>query len=183
MKKCKWMVLAVAVVMLLSIAGSARAEGEAKGYVGAKTCKMCHSSKAKGAQFAKWQASGHSKANATLATDAAKEVAKKAGVEGDTQKSDKCLKCNRTGNGTEAKLFGKKFKVEDGVQCESCHGPGKDYMKMSVMKDPALAKAAGLVKPNEKVCISCHNKDFVGFEGFDFDEYFKKIAHPNPKNQ
>jgi len=33
------------------------------------------------------------------------------------------------------------------VECETCHGPGSDYMKISVMKDLAAAKAAGLILP------------------------------------
>jgi len=44
------------------------------------------------------------------------------------------------------------------VECETCHGNGGDYWKMSVMKDPAAAKAAGLVeKPAKANCTAkCH---------------------------
>ncbi len=44
------------------------------------------------------------------------------------------------------------------VECETCHGNGADYMKMSVMKDPAAAKAAGLIaKPDKASCTAkCH---------------------------
>ena len=34
---------------------------------------------------------------------------------------------------------------ELGVQCEACHGPGKDYAKKKVMIDPDLAREKGLV--------------------------------------
>jgi hypothetical protein len=46
-----------------------------------------------------------------------------------------------------------------GASCETCHGPGSAYMTMSVMKDPAKAKAAGLIaKPNKASCATCHKK-------------------------
>jgi hypothetical protein len=38
----------------------------------------------------------------------------------------------------------------------------------------------GLVIPDEQVCIKCHNEESPDFKGFDFDEYFAKIAHPDP---
>ena len=50
-------------------------------YIGATKCKMCHKSEKKGNQFGKWEAGPHAKAYATLATDEAKAVAKKAGIE------------------------------------------------------------------------------------------------------
>jgi DnaJ-class molecular chaperone len=44
------------------------------------------------------------------------------------------------------------------ADCETCHGNGADYMKMSVMKDPAKAHEAGLIaKPDQASCTkSCH---------------------------
>ena len=44
------------------------------------------------------------------------------------------------------------------VECETCHGPGSDYMKISVMKDVAAAKAAGLILPTKADCGKCHGK-------------------------
>lgn len=46
---------------------------------------------------------------------------------------------------------------QKGADCETCHGNGADYMKLSVMKDPAAAKAAGLIaKPDKASCVKCH---------------------------
>jgi predicted CXXCH cytochrome family protein len=48
-----------------------------------------------------------------------------------------------------------------GASCETCHGAGSAYMPMSVMKDPAKSKAAGLIaKPEKAGCVKCH-KDGV----------------------
>jgi cytochrome c553 len=47
------------------------------------------------------------------------------------------------------------------VDCETCHGPGSGYANMSTMKDPAKAKAAGLIMPNMESCGKCHGKGKV----------------------
>ena len=103
------------------------ADRDAANYVGVKTCAICHKKEDCGNQFAKWQAGPHAKAFETLGTPAAKEVGKKLGVD-NPQTSGKCLKCHSTAyNFTEA-VASEKIKPEDGVVCESCHGPGKKYM-------------------------------------------------------
>jgi len=53
----------------------------------------------------------------------------------------------------------KHATAEPKAECETCHGNGADYWKMSVMKDPAAAKAAGLIaKPDKASCSKCHEK-------------------------
>jgi hypothetical protein len=45
------------------------------------------------------------------------------------------------------------------ADCETCHGNGGDYMKIGLKKakDPAAAKAAGLIaKPEAAMCAKCH---------------------------
>ena len=72
------------------------------------------------------------------------------------------------------------FKIADGVQCEACHGAGSDYAKMHIMKDLEKAKAAGLIIPDEKTCLTCHNNEGPNFESFDYELFFEMIAHPRP---
>jgi hypothetical protein len=52
----------------------------------------------------------------------------------------------------------KHATAKEKVECEACHGNGADYMKLSVMKDPAKAKAAGLIaRPDKAACTAkCH---------------------------
>jgi len=156
------------------------AKSEAPGYVGTKTCGMCHKGEKKGSQLEIWQSSAHANAYTDLGKDKAKEFAAKAGVKGNPQESDQCLKCHVTAFGADASLIGKKFVKEEGVQCEACHGPGSNYKKKTVMQDRELAVKAGLVMPDEKTCTACHNEDSPTFAGFDFNEYLGKIAHPIP---
>lgn len=174
--------LAVGYGLLLALAAPARSvrAGEpAHAFVGAEKCRMCHSAPAKGAQFAKWTESKHSKAFAALATPDAKTIATAKGI-ADPQRAPECLRCHVTGSGAPAAKLTDKYKASDGVSCEACHGPGGDYWKMDVMKDKAKATVAGLVMPTEQTCTTCHNSDSPTFKGFDFARAKATIAHPNP---
>jgi len=70
--------------------------------------------------------------------------------------SAKCKMCHKVEFDSWAKT--KHATTEPKAECETCHGNGGDYFKMSVMKDPAAAKAAGLIaKPEKASCTAkCH---------------------------
>jgi nitrate/TMAO reductase-like tetraheme cytochrome c subunit len=148
-------------------------------YVGSQGCKMCHNSPAQGEQYNKWAASPHSKAFDILATPNALEVGKKLGID-KPQESAKCLVCHETGFSAPADQKQASFKPTEGVGCEVCHGPGSDYMAMKVMRDKTAAIAAGLVIPDEKVCVGCHNEKSPTYKKFVFADAVKIIAHPIP---
>lgn len=149
-------------------------------YVGVDGCKMCHKKVEKGDQYGAWLKSKHAQAYATLASEKAKEVAAAKGID-NPQESPECLKCHVTGYGLDASIYDKKYKMEDGVSCESCHGPGKDYKNIKIMKDTEQARANGLILPTEEVCKKCHNEESPTFKAFDFEEEYGEIAHPKPK--
>ena len=46
------------------------------------------------------------------------------------------------------------------LDCESCHGPGSEYKGIAIMKDPAKARAAGLVLPGPSFCATCHKRNW-----------------------
>lgn len=173
--------LSLSVAAVCAVAMSVRAaDPDPASYVGLKTCGMCHKKDETGNQLAKWQASPHAKAFETLGSDKAKEVAKAKGI-ADPQKDGKCLKCHATAyNFGETAIANEKVKVEDGVICESCHGPGANYKSKSTMEDQAKAIAGGLIHPATKSCTKCHNDQSPSFKGFDEAKYAEKIAHPNP---
>jgi hypothetical protein len=168
-------------IVALSIGGLAVAEDEAQhGFIGPDGCKMCHKSEKKGNQYGKWLESRHAQAYATLASEEAAAAAAAAGIEGSPQEADACLSCHVTGHGVAAELLGKKYKLEDGVGCESCHGAGADYKKKSVMQDREASIAAGMIVPTEETCTGCHNENSPTFKGFDYEKMLAKIAHPYP---
>ena len=121
--------LGLAVLTLAAVGGL---QAQDYSYVGADKCKMCHK-----VQYTSWEQTTHAKA-----LEAAKGST-------DPAYSADCLKCHAT-NASESL---------PGVQCEACHGPGSDYKKMSVMKDPEQAVANGLVIPSQETCNTCHVDD------------------------
>lgn len=170
------MTAAMMVLFLMSISAVA-GDADYK-YVGVKKCKTCHKSKKSGNQFGVWKESKHANAYAVLASDKSKAKAKEMGIE-DPQKSEKCLTCHTTAYGKD-KQWAKSYKLEEGVGCEGCHGPGSKYKSMKVMKNKEMAVSKGLVIPDEKTCVKCHNKDNPFHKEFKYKEFFAKIAHPVP---
>lgn len=171
-------ILTTMLVVLVVISMTVFAGDDPK-YVGSKKCKTCHNSDKNGAQFKKWSSEKHSKAYEALKSESAKKKAKAAGIE-DPLTSDNCLSCHTTAHGK--KNVDKSFKIDEGVGCESCHGPGSKYKKMSTMKDKDKSIAAGMIIPDEKTCLGCHKKDTPGHDGkfTTFEKEYAKIAHPVP---
>ncbi len=172
-------IILIGVVLVLGVTKAALAADHE--YVGIKRCVMCHKSESKGNQYGKWLSTKHAKAYVTLATPEAQEAAKKAGVSGNPQEAAACLKCHQTAYGVDSSLLGEGFSKEDGVQCESCHGAGGDYLPISVMKDKAKSIELGLTDPAEAMCVKCHNAESPNFKGFNFKEYYPRITHPAAK--
>jgi hypothetical protein len=152
-------------------------------YVGVKTCVMCHKSDKQGQQQSIWENSKHSKAFETLLTEKAEHIAKEKGFETKASETEACLKCHATGFNVDATLLGKKFNVEQGVQCETCHGPGSDYKSKKIMKDREKAVANGLIlyENPEELCISCHNTESPTYVDFNYAEKLEKIKHNKPE--
>jgi len=147
-------------------------------YVGADKCKVCHNKPATGEQYNKWLKDPHSKAIKTLTSQASLDYAKKNGI-ADPAKEPKCLKCHSTYEKAGASLRG-GILPEEGVSCESCHGPGSGYKSPTVMKNQKLALSSGLILPDKNVCLGCHNKENPFFKEFNFETAVAKIAHPDP---
>jgi hypothetical protein len=146
-------------------------------YVGASKCKMCHRTEKQGQQFPLWEASKHAKSFSALASDKAKEIAQGAGVDNPAD-SPQCLKCH-------APLAEKAAELkEEGVGCETCHGPGSAYKKMSIMKDHAEAVKNGMIdygSPEDikKQCLTCHEN--AHGTSFDFEAAWEKVKHAKPE--
>ena len=152
------------------------------GYVGVEKCGMCHKTEKQGKQLSIWQGSKHAEAYKTLQTEKADKIAKEKGFTTKAVETKECLGCHATGYDADASLKGPKFKVEDGVQCETCHGAGSEYMKVMKNKEEAMAKGLIVPKDKEKFCTGCHNSKSPTFTGFDVDKYWAKISHMIPKD-
>ena len=136
-------------------------------YVGVKKCKMCHMK-----QFKSWEETRMSKTFDQLKPGVAAEAKTAAGLDAnkDFTTEASCVGCHTVNGSAEFA----------GIQCEACHGPGSDYMKIMMTnrdykKDELLAK--GLMAPTEEVCIKCHNEKSPFYKGFNYEEYVKKGTH------
>jgi hypothetical protein len=186
-----FLALALLIPKLAAANGAAAAKGEHE-FAGHKKCKTCHKKAEIGNQFGAWLESGHAKAFETLGTEKAKKWGAEAGVD-NPQTDDRCIKCHSTAHGVPDDMVSKKFDRTAGVQCESCHGAGKDYRKKKIMMDHDKAIANGLIVPTEAVCTKCHNDESPAWDpqrytladgskvGFDFEQAAKTIAHPVPE--
>lgn len=166
--------------------------GDPAKLISIKKCAMCHKKEDKGNQYGKWQAMGHSKAYELLGTEEAKAVGAKLGIE-NPQASGQCLKCHSTAYFFTEKLQTEEVKLENGVSCQSCHGPGADYKKKSIMESLEESIANGMVHPaKEKSCTLCHNDTSPTWKpdrytlpsgekaGFDVKQAYEKIKHERP---
>lgn len=149
-------------------------------FIGANSCGMCHKKADQGEQLKIWEESAHAKAFETLKSEEATKIAG-----GNAFEDENCLKCHATAYNADAKLLGKKFKVEDGVQCETCHGAGSEYKSKKTMQDHAKSVAAGMTEYADEAaielqCRTCHNEESPTYKEFDFKKMWEKIKHPIP---
>lgn len=145
-------------------------------YMGAMACANCHGTKSEGRIYSKWHSSAHARAYAILGTRRAEEIANEMGLSGHPQKSEVCLMCHITGRGETAGQFMDSFDSAQGVQCESCHGPGSEHMIEAPMLNPDTALISGLRSISSELCIKCHTEGIHG-QTFDIETMFPKIAH------
>ena len=155
-------------------------------FIGTKKCGMCHKKDTAGKQLKIWQDTKHANAFKTLQTAESDKIAADKGFKTKAAETPECLTCHATGYDLDAKMMGKDFKIDHGVQCESCHGAGSGYKSKKTMKDHAKSVAKGMVEYKDKAaiqkqCESCHNKTSPTFKKFDFEKQWAEIAHPVPK--
>lgn len=165
-------------------------------YVGVAKCKSCHKKELMGDQMAVWRKGPHQSSWLVLQTPESIEMGQAMGLAGPPSESAECLVCHVTAFGVPAERISRPLDPSDGVQCESCHGPGRRYRKKKIMSDPERARANGLwvISPESGICERCHNEQsptfrkdrFVLEDGstspFDYELAVEAIAHPIPEN-
>jgi len=97
-----------------------------------------------------------------------------------------CLGCHATGAHAEEWEKDDTFHIEDGVQCEKCHGPGSEYMDAEIMADRQQAMMNGLIMPTRRDCTNCHKVKgshvaVLTLPALDIEKGLKQIHHPLPK--
>ncbi len=173
------------ICITIGSAGAGEKEVKTPIYVGVTQCTKCHQGEEMDYQFCIWLTSKHAKAYSALAKPEAKEIARLSGIPQEPQQAAMCLGCHATGSQAEEWEKDETFHIEDGVQCEKCHGAGSEYMTESVMTDRKAARAAGLMMPTTADCMNCHKVKgshvaVLKSRKFDVDQAWDEIAHPNP---
>ena len=190
MRRCSAEVAAAAFAVLwLLPVGNLRGADSGVFFVGAEKCRFCHSSENKGSPYSKWFEGGYRKAFETLASDKAKKIAKERSV-AEPQKDKACVSCHVTAYNVPADRKDESFSPAQGVQCESCHGPGGRHSKrrleeltiddLSVIQIPRGEIAA---VPSARTCERCHNDNSPTRKPFSYAEELKKISHLDPRKR
>ena len=124
--------------------------------MGPTACNECHAPEVEA-----WKLTHHFETFNTMHRSAeGREIASKMGLRRIKEES-LCLKCHYTDQADDS---GKVVPIS-GISCESCHGPGKDWIKIHSASNEVnhLEKAAklGMLQPNDYYhvaanCFSCH---------------------------
>jgi peroxiredoxin len=118
-------------------------------HVGADACQSCHE-----AQHEAWKASSHATAMATLTTEEAREHA------ADAATNVSCVRCHATAEASgppPSELS--HFLLEEGVGCESCHGPGETHVAAEGGTGNIVALGEDCpVCVLEALCTRCHTQ-------------------------
>ncbi len=120
-------------------------------HVGAQVCGQCHQR-----IYNAWRKHAHGKALEPLSPTERRDV--------------RCVGCHTLGPGAALA----------GVQCESCHGPGRHYAADYIMRDRPLAEALGLRSPGDAVCQRCHTPRTPSVEPFAPAAWRARLSHGQP---
>jgi len=172
-------------VLLISLSALAQ-QAKHPVYVGARVCGSCHDGQGMGNQYSRWLLTKHARAYTSLSKPEALQIARLSGIPEPPDKAMLCLGCHATAAEAEPWERDPTFAIEDGMQCEKCHGPGSEYATAEVMSDREAAMKAGLRMPTKEWCAKCH---FVKgshvavhkLPQLNIEEALKTIAHPLPE--
>ncbi len=135
MRRMRYLFLCGPVLLVVALFLTGQGTPKRPVYVGARVCGQCHAGQGMGNQYSLWLHSKHSLAWSGLARPEAKEIAAISGIRQDPQESAICLGCHAPAGLAEDWEKDDTFQLEDGVQCEACHGPGSEYMDEEVMRN------------------------------------------------
>ena len=138
--------------------------------VGVVNCasSLCHGSvrpwkdsKVLQTEYVTWsRVDKHARAFLTLSNAQSKRIAQNLGI-GDPTKEKICLDCHA--HNVPAAQRGERYRLEDGVSCEACHGPAGRWLSVHVEDNATHEKnlASGLYEladpaARARLCLSCH---------------------------
>ena len=125
-------------------------------YISADACYNCHE-----IEYDEWVQTPHSTAFNSL-------------VRRERHYDPQCMKCHVTGFGESGGFIDAENSPHmKGVQCESCHGPGRDHVES--------ADGDGMSPVDEGTCLRCHDHDRD--PEFDYHEKISLIDHGSCRSE
>ena len=127
-------------------------------YVGHNVCTECHVSGTVERLCTVDTLAEHLGAFTALVKPEAAPIAKLSGVFERPTESQLCLGCHATGSDAGARWMADSFTVEDGVQCESCHGAGEFHVDQQRGHPvPSQPYQPAWISPGDRqTCTPCH---------------------------
>ena len=152
-------------------------------YVGNQTCKSCHAS-----AYKVWLGTKHARSFVFLGAAMGKVIAEKAGIGAvHPANSAQCLLCHTTAAAVPADFRGPDFRLEEGVKCEHCHGPGGQHVKEAFSLDRQAVLATRMKNPSRDDCLECHkdkpSHEVLNKKPFDYELARSRIAHPENREE
>jgi Cytochrome c554 and c-prime len=133
-------------------------------------------------EYSIWEAQDkHARAYAVLSNPVSIRMGKILGLEKPPNESDKCLNCHALN--VRPELRAQTFQtIEDGVSCESCHGPAVGWLGPHTLKNwtheqslkLGMYDTRDLTKRTER-CLTCH----LGTEEKQVDHTMIAAGHPD----
>jgi len=123
--------------------------------VGPASCRACHAE-----AYRIWAAGPHARAAQALTPE---------------QRKPLCLQCHSRDEQRSGQAD------VQGVSCETCHGGGRFYQPVVVMRDKELSHLFGLTDLSganaAATCLSCHGGEGPSVTPFDLKEALSRIDH------
>jgi len=144
MKSCKHKFMKVtpllSFLLFLLLFSKTSIKAAEREYLGVhEVCAKCHH-----VQYISWEKQPHAKAFESLQPGTRMEVKRAADLDPmkDYTEDGECLKCHTTGYGKPGGFVSlKKTPSMTNVQCESCHGPGSEYVEKVMRRKFSFAHA------------------------------------------
>ena len=123
----------------------------------------------------------HTRAYTVLSNPISVRIGKALGLEQAPNKSDRCLNCHALNPKPEQRA--QTFQtMDDGVSCESCHGPAVGWLGQHTVKNwthqqslkAGMYDTRDMVKQSE-ICLSCH----LGTKEKEVDHTMIAAGHPD----
>ncbi|MFC2075683.1 multiheme c-type cytochrome [candidate division KSB1 bacterium] len=147
-------------------------------YLGNQWCLDCHQE-----AYRLWIGSPHSRTWVQLHSRGAMPIGLAEGWrQGDPMpvESALCLSCHALGAALVSSAAD-NFHIEEGVQCEACHGPAGVRVQAASGGDSLVVDHGGMTKADEKTCLRCHimrsSHSRVEARVWDFASRWRRIQH------